>query len=33
MTPAEQIAWHRSEADRIEAEELARRPALAAGQL
>lgn len=33
MTPAEQIAWHRSEADRIEAEERARRPALAAGQV
>lgn len=30
MTPAQQIAWHRSEADRIEAEERARRPALAA---
>lgn len=33
MTPAEQIAWHRSEADRIEAEERARRPALAQGQI
>lgn len=33
MTPAEQIAWHRREADRIEAEERARRPALAAGQV
>lgn len=33
MTPTERAAWHRREADRIEAEERARRPALAAGQV
>lgn len=33
LTGSALAAWHRSEADRIEAEEQARRPALAAGQV